>query len=189
MTQTSDTDEPTPLHLEDLPRSELAEMIKVCENSVYIVHSLTSALYQDLQIETSELRAELRVLRSTRPVSASTEPQTDPLAEHRSRFLELGKNFSILVELWVDDTALGRPYPVAICDCSPWSRDRYDHSISKQDAVAAEIYAQVPQEFHRLIHISPAFSSTVCIISFHQVPFTISLVPSSLKAWETCVAI
>ena len=60
MTQTSDTDEPTPLHLEDLPRSELAEMIKVCKNSVYIVHLLTSALYQDLQIETSELHAELR---------------------------------------------------------------------------------------------------------------------------------
>ena len=28
--------------------------------------------------------------------------------------------------------------------------------------MTAEIYACVPQEFHRLIHISPLFSSTVC---------------------------
>ena len=107
-------------------------------------------------------------------MSTSAEPQTDPLAEHRSRFLELGKRFCILAELWADSTALGRPYPVAIRDCSPWSHDRYDHSVSKQDAVAAEIYAHVPEEFHRVVHISPMFSSTVrIIVSVHQLSFAI----------------
>ena len=101
-------------------------------------------------------------------VSPSAEPQTDPLAEHRARFLELGKKFCILGELWVNNTALGRVYPVVIRDCSPWSHNLYDSPVSKQDAVAAEIYSHVPEEFHQLVHISPMFSSTVCIVSILQ---------------------
>lgn len=171
MAQVDDSDEPeggaTPLHLEDLSRPELAEMVKVRKSPTYNSYLLTSTFCQALQLETSELRAELRVLRSTQTVSASAESRTpDPLAEHQSRFLELGKKFCVLAELWADNTALGRPYPEAIRDCGPWSHDRYDRSVPKQDAVAAEIYAHVPQEFHRLIHVSPYFSSTVGVHLF-----------------------
>ena len=112
MTQVGDTDEPeggaTPLHLEDLSRLELAEMIKVRKSPTYNSYLLTSAFCQVLQLETSELRAELHVLRSTQTVSASAESQMlDPLAEHQSRFLELGKKFCVLAELWANSTALG----------------------------------------------------------------------------------
>lgn len=93
------------------------------------------------------------------------ESEGEPLAELRPKFLEFGKSFTILAELWVDQAAFGRPYPVAIQDNSPWSCHRYGTGISKQDAVASDIYAHVPQEFHRLIHLSPYFSSAVCLTS------------------------
>ena len=86
----------------------------------------------------------------------------NPLDEHRASFLELGKKFCILAELWVDESALGRPYPATMQHISPWSPDRYDGTASKRDGVTAEIYAYVPEEFHKLVHISPQFSSTVC---------------------------
>lgn len=78
--------------------------------------------------------------------------------------MELGKKFCILAELWVDECTLARPYPTTIQDNSPWSLDRYN-STTKQDGVTAEIYACVPKEFHKLVHISPLFSSTVCIVT------------------------
>lgn len=89
--------------------------------------------------------------------------EAEPLAELRPKFIEFGKNFTILAELWIDQAAFGRPYPVAVEDNDPWSSHRYDTGVSKQDAVASEIYAHVPQEFHKLIHLSPYFSSAVCI--------------------------
>ena len=122
---------------------------------------LTPASNQNLQLETSELRAELRVLRSTQTASTTVESEAEPLAELRPKFLEFGKSFTVLAELWVDQAAFGRLYPVAIQDSDPWSCHRYDNGVSKQDAVASEIYAHVPQEFHKLIHLSPYFSSAV----------------------------
>jgi len=106
----------------------------------------------------------------------------DPLIEHRAAFLELGKRFSILSELWADENALGRPYPATVQYGGPWSIDRRDGTASKQDKVTAEIYACVPQEFHKLIHISPLFSSTVCGIVLVSFPTTYHLtIPKFLE--------
>ena len=102
------------------------------------------------------------MLSVTCTMSASSKEPVDPLTEHQPAFLELGKKFCVLAELWVNDSALGRPYPATMQDNGPWSADRYDSAASKQDGVTAEIYTHVPQEFHKLVHVSPLFSSTVC---------------------------
>ena len=118
-------------------------------------------LLQELQLQTSGLQAELRGLNSVRPTPELEDQPADPLAEHQATFSELGKRFCILSELWANENVLERPYPTAVPEGGPWSVERYDGTIPRQDAVTAEIYACVPEEFHRLIQISPLFSSTV----------------------------
>ena len=120
---------------------------------------------------------------------AITEQPTNPLDEHQALFLELRKKFCILAELWVDESALGWPYPTTMEHISPWSPDHYDGTTSKQDGVMAEIYAYVPEEFHKLIHISPQFSSTVCTATSLVLHCLLSLYPSSLKVQVICVGI
>lgn len=180
--------EPTPLHLQDLAQSELVEMVKVRDTHAFPVRFPTLTPYQELQLETSGLRAELRALSGTRLVTAKAEEPADPVGEHRTKFLELGKKFCILSELWADGTALGRAYPTTIQDTGPWSHDRYENAASMKDGVTAEIYACVPQEFHKLVHISPLFSSTVSGVVLIPAPLPFISPPSSFsKGWAICV--
>jgi len=180
--------ETAPLRLQDLPQSELVEIVKVCNVLTDSTRFWTLTPPQNLQIETSTLRAELHTLNTTRVVPGPAEDPVDPLNEHRPTFLELGKKFCILSELWVDGSALGRPYPTTISDSHPWSPNRYESPASGHDGVTAEIYACVPEAFHRLINVSPFFSSTVSssIFASPSLPI-ISLSSSSSKALEICV--
>ena len=150
-----------PLHLDDLQWSELTEMAKVCMTSSNTVRFLVFTQLSDLQLETSKLRAELRTVSSAHAVPMTTEQLANPLDKHQASFSELRKKFCILAELWVNESALGQPYPTTVKHISPWSPDCYNSTTSKQDGVTAEIYAYVPKEFHKLLHISPLFSSTV----------------------------
>ena len=188
MVSATTPDEPgeaTPVRLSDLPQSELVELVKV--HDVFMDFACFSTLtpLQNLQLETSKLQAELRTLNTTRVVSTSTEEPVDPLSEHRTTFLELGKKFCILSELWVDGSALGCPYPATIKDSGPWSHDRYETTASVRDGVTAEIYACVPQAFHKLINISPFFSSTVGGFVITSPPLLIiSLPPVPRRPWR-----
>ena len=75
--------ESTPLRFEDLSRSELVNLVKVRDVSMDSARLSMLTTPQDLQLENSKLRAELRTLNTTRVVSAPTEKSADPLSDHR----------------------------------------------------------------------------------------------------------
>ena len=115
---------------------------------------------QELQHETSKLRAENRSLKSTRPVmdgqargTASSvslaKPKEDDTTCHGYR--SAGKQFALLCDLWPKESILRLPYPPRLKSLGLWHSGRCANDTTWNEGNVAELYELLPERYHELI--------------------------------------
>ena len=154
--------------MDDMPLgSSVSLSASVYPLACAVSHILTFFTLQDLQLQNSDLRKQMRESPSVVSSSASSAPAsatTHPLVEFKKDFDTLGRQFCTFHEIWVRPPHLRKPYPEGLRQTGPLDPSHYRNDQSKQDGVIAELYDFVPSRFHAHLERSPYFAKTVSAI-------------------------
>ena len=125
-------------------------------------------LIGDLQRQLKEMRLQngsLAVdLSKKRRSSKTMVPVPEEFVKHIPKIELLGRKFWVMGEPWVDQDCFGVPCPI---DITPISPQRYATDLSTKQGVIAELYAFVPEKFHKMMEEAPVFQERVCSTSIN----------------------
>ena len=146
---------------------------------------MTLMLFQQLQVEATQLKAKLRELWSNPvlPISFTSSSSSETTASKNntlhSEYWGLGRQFAILSKLWVWCSALRLPCPINLQMLGPWHLCWCTNDAAWDSGISSELCYLLPSSYHELIESSALFLEEVCMFFKHTFIWP-KLYPSSL---------
>ena len=148
------------------------DMLKVSIFPPCILHTRGFMLPQQLQVETTNLKAQIRVMKSATTTSqshaissASSATSVITTADQDStshlEYRGFSKCFAILSKLWMRRSLLRCPYPIGLWSLGPWHPGWCASDAAWNEGTIGELYHLLPSSCHEFIENSALFLDEV----------------------------